>query len=120
VNDARSEQALLPINSFWISGAGALPSDFVATQNVGEAIVPMALRDTAVREDWAAWSQAWQALDAGAVTQAFERLQQGQDVTLTLCGERSAQRFEVRPVGLMRRISQVFSRNPAPVILSEL
>jgi hypothetical protein len=80
----------------------------------------MDLRDAAVREDWAAWALAWQSLDAGAVTQALERLQQGQAVTLTLSGERSAQRFEVRPVSLMRRLSQIFSRSPAQLILSEL
>ena len=120
VNDERAEQGLQAINSFWISGAGALPADSAAAPNVDEPVMPMALRDAAVREDWAAWSQAWQALDAGAVAQALQRLQQGQAVTLTLCGERSAQRFEARPVGLMRRIKQLFGIPPAQHILSEL
>ena len=120
INDERGEQGLQAINSFWITGAGAMPSDFAAAANVEEPVMPLALRDAAVREDWAAWSQGWQALDAGAVAQALQRLQQGQAVTLTLCGERSAQRFEARPVGLMRRISRAFSRKPAQHILSEL
>ncbi len=120
VNDERAEQGLQAINSFWISGAGALPSDVAAAANVEEPVMPLALREAAVREDWAAWSQGWQALDAGAMTQALQCLQQGQAVTLTLCGERSAQRFEARPIGLMQRISRAFSRKPAQHILSEL
>ncbi len=121
VNDERGEQGQLPINSFWISGAGALPTDAAASAaETSEIVMPLALRDAAVREDWAAWSHSWRELDAGAVTQALERLQQGESVTLTLCGERSAQRFEARPVGLMRRLTQVFSRNIAQPVLSDL
>jgi hypothetical protein len=121
VNDDRSERGALPINSFWISGAGALPADFATPTSATEDIVqPMALRDAAVREDWSAWAQAWQALDAGAVTHALQRLQQGESVTLTLCGERSAQRFEVRPIQLTRRIANLFRRQSAQHILSEL
>ncbi len=120
VNDCRAEQGLQAINSFWISGAGALPADFAVTPDRGETVMPMALRDAAVRDDGAAWALAWQALDAGAVAQAVQRVQQGQAVTLTLCGERSAQRFEVRPVGLLRRMARPFRRASAPQLLSEL
>ncbi len=120
LNDERAERGQLPINSFWISGAGALPTDFAPPADAADIVLPLTLRDAAVREDWTAWAQAWQALDAGAVTLALQRLQQGQAVALTLCGERSAQRFEARPVGLMRRIAQLLGREPAQVILSDL
>lgn len=121
VNDARGEQALQAINSFWISGAGALPPDFTDPKpDAAQLLMPLELRDAAVRADWSAWAQSWKALDAGAVTQALERLQQGRALTLTLCGERSAQRFEVRPMSLARRIAHLFNRKPAQTILNSL
>jgi hypothetical protein len=119
VNDARSERGALPVNSFWISGAGALPAN-LATSDAEDIVQPMALRDAAVREDWSAWAQAWQALDGGVVTQALQQMQQGESVTLTLCGERSAQRFEVSPIPLMRRVANLFGRQPVQQILREL
>lgn len=121
VNDARGEQGLQAINSFWISGAGALPPDFADPKpDAAQLLMPLELRDAAVRADWSAWAQSWKALDAGAVTQALERLQQGRALTLTLCGERCAQRFEVQPMSLARRFARLFSRKPAQTILNSL
>ena len=82
--------------------------------------LPLTLRDAAVRADWSAWTQSWQALDAGAVSQALQRLRQGEPVTLSLCGERGAQRYEARPIGLMRHLSQALRRKSAQQTLSEL
>jgi hypothetical protein len=108
VNDVRADQGLLPVNSFWLHGAGAVPADFRATADV-PPLVPMALRDAAVSADWVAWRTAWQALDAGPVAQALTRVEQGLPVTLTLCGEHSALRFESLPRSLLQRLTQHFS-----------
>jgi hypothetical protein len=111
LNDAREARGQLPINSFWLHGAGALPPGF--QPNTGtEPTLPPGLRDAALREDWAAWAQAWQALDAGAVTQALLRAEQGLPVTLTLCGERNAQCFELRARGLLQRVRSAFNNIP--------
>jgi hypothetical protein len=121
VNDARSEQGLLPINSFWLHGAGALPADLpIADPQAAALVMPLALRDAAVRENWDEWTQAWAALDAGPVALALAQAEQGQPVTLTLCGERSAQRFELRPRTRLHRITQYFRRAPLQQQLSQL
>jgi hypothetical protein len=119
VNDARTEQGLLPINSFWLHGAGAVPADFRAP-NAEAPSMPLSLRDAAVSENWAGWSQAWQALDAGPVTQALALLEQGRPVTLTLCGERAAQRFEWRRRSLLQRIHHHFTPTPMTNLFSQL
>lgn len=121
VNDERAALGQRPINSFWISGAGALPLDFRGLDTEPTALVmPLTLRDAAVREDWANWAQCWQALDAGPITQALQLLKQGASATLTLCGERSAQRFAPNRRSLMRRISNYFNRKPLPHLLNML
>ena len=63
-------------------------------------------------QDWAAWAEAWQALDAHAFPPLLAAAQRGVPVALTLCGERSAQRFENRPRSLWRRLA---SRWQAPL-----
>ncbi|MEI8326321.1 MAG: phosphoglycerate mutase, partial [Betaproteobacteria bacterium] len=121
VNDARAELGLLPINSFWLSGAGALTDEVkMVTPQTAELLMPMTLRDAAVCEDWDAWTQAWRALDAKLVVQALERVRQGQGVTLTLCGERNAQRFEARPLRLLRRITRLLGRTRLQPVLNDL
>ncbi len=119
VNDARTEQGLLPINSFWLHGAGAVPADFRAPA-LEAPLMPLTLREAAVREDWAAWGQAWQALDGGPVAQALALAEQGQPVTLTLCGESNALRFERLPRSLLQRLTQHFSQTSMSNLLSQL
>jgi len=45
-----------------------------------------------------AWAEAWHALDAGPLARLLAAGAGGDDSVLTLCGERSAQRYE-RPTG---------------------
>lgn len=88
-HDGRVAQGLLPINGFWLSAAGA------CSQPIDPATAPGvldALRTPALRGDWAAWAQAWQGLDAD-LAEALARLQAGQAMSLTLCGERHSQRW---------------------------
>jgi hypothetical protein len=79
-----------------------------------------ALRTPALRDDGAAWASAWQALDAGPVADLLAACSGGEAVTLTLCGDRSAQRFGVRPRGLGAWAKGLFSRPTAASFLEAL
>ncbi|MDO8457490.1 MAG: phosphoglycerate mutase [Burkholderiaceae bacterium] len=95
VNDARSRAKSAAINSIWLHGTGELPA--VGTRVSANITAPRGLADAALREDWAAWAQAWQQLDATVCADLLKRLQAGESVTLTLCGERSALTYALRP-----------------------
>ncbi len=102
VTEARAQRGALAVNSFWLSGSGALasPPDAAAPPQVMDALV-----QPAVRGDWAAWAQAWQALDMqlAALQQA---LAAGEAVTLTLCSELCARHYTAAPRGLLARLRQ--------------
>jgi hypothetical protein len=57
------------------------------------------LRNPALRDDWAAWADDWRALDAGPVREALRRVGDGEPLTITLCGDRKARRFDTPPAG---------------------
>jgi hypothetical protein len=100
VNDAREARGALTVNSFWLSGCGrAQPADTAAVQ------IDDHLRAPLLANDFAAWAEAWRVLDAGAIAELLARAERGESVALTLCGERSAQRFEALPRSLRQRLS---------------
>ncbi len=94
VNEAREERGEAVVNSFWLSGCGKAQ----AVDEVAEPTVDESLRAPLLAGDWAAWAEAWLALDRGPMAQ-IDRVD-----TLTLCGERHAARFEAGPPGLLRRL----------------
>ena len=96
LTDARSERGLLAVNSFWVSGTGALPLQMVSAlpRQTTAIDVPVTLRDAAVREDWAAWALAWQAIDANECAALLAALAHAGTARLTLCGERHSQSFQ--------------------------
>jgi hypothetical protein len=95
LNEAREAEGVLPVNSFWLSGTGATQ----APPPPDGPMVDDRLRAPALAGDWAAWAEAWHALDAGPVAAALRAAEAGDDVRLTLTGERHAQTFApaVRP-----------------------
>jgi hypothetical protein len=102
LNDERTEQGLLPVNSFWLSGCG--PAQPVVPE--AGLTVDLRLRESALRQDLAAWAQAWQTLDDSLLREALARAQTGEPLSLTLCGERFAQRFELRPRSLWQQLTR--------------
>ena len=117
VNDARAERGLLPINSFWVSGSGALaapPPPAAAPR------MPLALLHAAQNEDWAGWTAAWQQIDAEDCAALLLAAEQGAQVQLTLCGERNAQSFESVPRSFLQKISSIFSRQRLSAVLEQL
>lgn len=101
VNDGRAARGLLPINSFWVSGTGSLPTDFrpLTTTDLFEELQEARRSDNA-----AAWTQAWQTLDNGPIKTLLEQARSGQPVSLTLCGENAAQTYDLQPQGLWARL----------------
>jgi len=98
LNDERVAHGLLPVNSFWVSGTGALPAAFQPAWPQ-DLRVAGDLRAPALRGDAAAWLEAWRTIDSREGARLAAALQQaGGPVTLTLCGERRAQAF-TRPTG---------------------
>ncbi len=100
VNEAREERGALAVNSFWLSGCGRQqPADAAATPEIATA-----LRAPLLGADWAAWAEAWRALDAGPVARLLGGARAGDDTALTLCGERSAVRYELQRRSLWQRL----------------
>ena len=123
LTEARASQGLPAVNSFWVSGTGPAPA--INTPATAPApVCPNTLRDAAVQENWAAWGEAWQQIDAGHCADALRALAQAEPVTLSLCGEKSSQRFESRPVGLLDRLIRKvkgLSGQPSPhMVLNQL
>lgn len=122
VNDARIARGLPPVNAFWVSGAGALEAG--ARLPAAGLQVPDALRTAALHEDWPAWAQAWQRIDAQDCAGLLATLARTGRATLTLCSEHSAHRFDAAPPGLFSRFSRLSGllrrRKPASRLLESL
>ncbi|WP_241027184.1 hypothetical protein [Variovorax sp. RKNM96] len=117
VNDDRAARGVPPINSFWLSGTGALKG---TTPTASAPTVSEALRVTALRDDGTGWAEALQALDAGEIASLLADYTRGADVALTLCGDRGAQRYTVQQRGLTRWAKSLFDRTRAASVLEAL
>lgn len=116
VNEAREERGALPVNSFWLSGCGrAQPTRSEATPDVSAT-----LRAPLLAGDWAGWAEAWRALDDDAIARLLERARDREPVMLTLCGERTAARFETRPRSAWQRLVRARKSLPAHETLAAL
>lgn len=89
-NEARELRGELAVNSVWLSGCGRRQT----APDAATPTVDTALRAPMLAGDWAAWGEAWQALDDGPLADLLQHARSGADATLTLCGERTAARFE--------------------------
>lgn len=121
LNDARELRGRPAVNSFWLTGAGAL--DTPVAPNPALTIEPR-LRAPALHQDADAWQAAWQAVDTGACQALLHRLQRGESVRLTLCGDHAAQTWcsdgkPGRP-GLWQRISSIFAAKPLSNLMGSL
>ncbi len=94
LNDAREARGERAVNSFWLSGCGR----YQAPAHDASVQVIDTLRGPALQQDWAAWTAAWQTLDAEVLAPLHER----SEGTLTLCGERSSQSLIAQRVSTLR------------------
>jgi hypothetical protein len=152
LNDERAARRQLPVNSFWVSGTGALAaaSEFpplppgegggegswdpasaqapkpqaltpALSQREREQItVPRSLAQAAFADDWAAYAQAWAALDANEVAALLARQRAGEAVRLTLCGERGATTFETSRQGFFAKIAGSLASTSLLAVLEPL
>jgi hypothetical protein len=118
-NDDREAQGLPPVNSFWVSGTGALPAPGGSPLPTGLKIAE-ALREPALAGDWNAWQAAWRQLDDTECARLLELTGRGEAVTLTLCGDRSAQSWSGDRGGLLRRLGGLFAAKQARAALEAL
>ena len=115
INEAREDRGAMTINSFWLSGCGRHRAATATAVQVDES-----LRGPLFMQDWAAWADAWRALDAGPLGRLLASLDRGGKVALTLCGERHAQRFEHRPRSLLQKVQQRWSAPQPAAVLEAL
>ena len=104
LNEERQARGLLPVNSFWVSGSGALPPGF---QPAPAPQLVQALREPALVDDGGAWAAAWQRLDANEIAGLLADLQRGRDVRLTLCGEANSRTWGSANASRWRRLASL-------------
>ncbi len=116
LNDARVARGLPPVNSFWVSGTGAFSGTVASTLPT----LNDSLRGPALQGNWPAWAAAWEALDADVCARLLAAHKAGQAVTLTLCGDRAAQRYTSIPRTLKQRFLNLFGHQPIQNLLKQL
>jgi hypothetical protein len=126
VNNARNSANTSVINSVYFHGSGEnerLKSQ-VSTNITPSINMPRILADAALKEDWPTWVKAWEQLDATVCADLLKRVTAGEAVVLTLCGERSALRYELRQKTVFERIKGgfrgVFGIQPAYLLPKQL
>ena len=98
LNDRREAEGQDTVNSFWVSGCGRLPGGGrpdrpdLPDMPVWPAGLTLCddLRAGLLSDDMPVWVDAWQQLDATVLAALVQRLDAGQPLRLTLCGERHA------------------------------
>lgn len=112
INERRESRGLSSVNSLWLSGCGAARAATAAEPQIDDR-----LRGPALGEDWAAWAEAWHALDAGPIRQLLEV---ADGSMLTLAGERRLQPFTLRSTSAWQRLRAAWHRRPVHQVLEAL
>ena len=125
VNERRMAHNELPVNSFWVSGAGILPTEVPVLPEAEDALQPHLLRQLATaaqREDWQAWLTAWNWLDDAVFAPLLQRHKEGklQRLRITLCSERRALTWNAAPVSLFQKAGRALRPSRAATILKAL
>ena len=111
INAAREARGLQSVNSLWLSGCGAPRTASGAAPRVDDR-----LRSPALSEQWAAWAEAWHALDTGPLRELLA----APDGMLTLAGERRCQSFVLQPPSAWQRVHALWQRAPVRHVLEML
>ncbi len=117
VNDERAAKGQRSINSFWVSGSGALNEPAGAQPQV---VTTRVLAQAAFANDWAAYAQAWAKLDETDMAQLLAQQKSGKTVRLSLCGENHTMTFETAQHGILTKISNALSPQPPINVLKQL
>ena len=116
INEARSAQRQLPVNSIWFSGTGDLlaGASVSSTATASPLQAPRVLADAALLGDWPAYAEGWAQVNALAQA-LLQRQDAGEALQLTLCGERRSQTFESTPAKWrtpLARLTRLFQPKP--------
>ncbi len=106
VNDERSAKGVRSVNSFWVSGSGALTETATVKPQVN---ITRCLAPTAFANDWAAYTAAWTQLDATDIAALLAQQNSGKTVRLSLCGDSSAMTFETTQHGILTQLKSAIS-----------
>lgn len=98
LNAEREARGALVVNSVWISGLGRASSEPPQLLQVDRR-----LSGPLLQGDLAGWLDAWQQLDAGPLA---ELAATPGPVSLTLAGERFAQRWTEQPLGWTQKLAR--------------
>ncbi len=121
VNDERAAKGQRSINSFWVSGSGALIEPARADTHVNTHVnTSRALTHAALANDWAAYAQAWTELDASDIAQLLIQQNSGNTVRISLCGESRGMTFETAQNGWLTKIRHALRPQPAIHVLQQL
>lgn len=119
LNEARAQRGATTVNSFWLSGSGALGA--VPPAPPKEVLMPTTLMQAAVRADWSAWAAAWRKIDDEELARLRAALEAGDaTIDLTLCGEEGAAHYMNAPRSAWTRLQQWFVRPQVSEILGKL
>ena len=117
LNDERAAKGQRPVNSFWLSGSGALEAPATVNPQVHTA---SELKQAALANDWSAYAQAWTQLDASLIAPLLGQQQSGQSVRLSLCGESHALTFETTQHGFFTQLKNTFNPQSPVLVLKQL
>jgi hypothetical protein len=106
VNDDRSAKGQRSVNSFWVSGSGALTQTATVNPRVSTT---RCLAPAAFANDRTAYAAAWAQLDLTDIAQLLAQQNSGKTVRLSLCGESSAMIFEMTQHGILTKIRNALS-----------
>lgn len=114
LNDDRAARGALPVNSFWLDGCGPVPEQSVL-ERLPQIRLEELLRAPMLAGDVEAWQRAFESLDDEIVRPAWAAAQAGEDVRLTLCGERYAVTLAAptQASGLWQRLRRAWAGVPA-------
>ncbi len=117
INDERAARGQRSVNSFWVSGSGALSKPPAPNPQVKAST---GLAPAALANDWAAYQQAWERLEAGDLAEFLALQKRGTTVRVSLCGESSALTFETAKRSVLGRIKHLLSPLPPIKLLKQL
>ena len=106
INDVRGAKRQTSINSFWLSGTGALREAAIPNPAV---TVHRGLARAAFADDWAAFTAGWAQFDTTELAQLLKQQQGGQTVRISFCGESNAMTFETAQRSILDKLKCVLS-----------
>ena len=117
VNDERAAKGQRSVNSFWVSGSGALTE---TATDAPQVKVTRALAPSAFANDWPTYTAAWAQLGANDVAQLLALQNSGKPVRISLCGESNSVTFESVPRTLFARLKGAFTPLSTTYLLKQL